>query len=197
MREEKILLSLFGEGESMGEGAGDVAAETEQSSGRNEKGTFSSEQKGTRDEGEAFERALRSRIVRAHLSEKLRARRAAKEYDSLMAEASALLSENSDFDLKTSLSDRRFTAMIRSGLSVREAYRALHADELLEKAREEAKNEALASALAEIRKQSQRPSENGSGNTAPEGSYSGVEHLSGKGIRDILKRVEKGAKIKF
>ncbi len=194
MIKEKMLLTLFGEDGS--EGAGDSAAE-ESVPAEVETGSPTALAESDRDRAGDEMKGLRSRLCRALLSERLRARRAEREYGTLMAEASALSSENRDFDIRRELSDRRFSAMIRSGLSVSEAYRAIHAAELIEKAREEAKSSSLAAALEEIRLQSLRPDENGAAKTSGDDSPSGVEHLSGKGIRDILRRVEKGAKIKF
>ena len=69
--------------------------------------------------------------------------------------------------------------------------------ELMEKAKAEAKSKALAEALYEISLSASRPEENGSRGRAPAQSQTSVESLTGKGIRDILKRVANGAKIKF
>ena len=52
-------------------------------------------------------------------------------------------------------------------------------------------------ALEKYREAMDRPEENGKGSPVSGDSRDRVASLSGRGIRDILKRVENGAKIKF
>lgn len=135
--------------------------------------------------------------ARASLEEKLKARRAKKSYSSLLSEAEKLSSSIKGFDIGRELSDRRFGAMIKAGLTVEEAYRALHTEELIETAAKNARLEAFSRAREFLESSSARPAENGADGKAPVKSQRSVESLSGRGIRDILRRVENGAKIKF
>jgi len=209
---ERVILTLFGEGEGVGNtcAAEQVASESnvavENGNAFSEKADGAVDSRfgeicellgiGSHDEATAVN-MLKERRARAQLLEKLKARKAERAYADLISEASDLLSGEDGFELSRELSDKRFCAMIRSGLSMREAWRAIHAEELIEKARTEAQSNALMLAIDEIRSQAARPSENGAGGNAPASSTIGVENLSGRGIRDILRRVEKGAKIKF
>ena len=147
---------------------------------------------------EAFDRdalldLIRSRRERNEFFSILRERAAMREYKKLSSEAERLTSSFPGFDLKKELSDRRFASMVNSGLSIEEAFRAVHFDELMENAVNEAQNRAM-KALSEF---SSRPDENGSEGHAPAHTAPDVGSLTGKGIRDILRRVEKGAKVKF
>jgi len=142
-------------------------------------------------------RVLKARRARAALTEGLRKRRAEKAYMQLMSEAENLSSKVNGFDLKRELSDKRFRALINSGFSLEEAWQAVHLKDLLFAASEKSKAAALATFMENIRSRGLRPEENGAGGSAPAKSDQSVENLTGKSIRDILRRVENGAKIKF
>lgn len=145
---------------------------------------------------ELFE-LLDSRNDRLCLLEKLRDMAAAREYERLSSEAADFASKNSKFDLSQELRGKEFTALLSAGFSVEKAWRAVHIDEILSSAVEEAATQAKAAALAELREIRDRPDENGSGGASPASISQDVGSLSGKGIRDILRRVEKGARVKF
>lgn len=142
-------------------------------------------------------RVLKARRTRAALTEGLRKRKAERTYMQLISEAENLSSKVKGFDLKRELSDKRFRALINSGFSLEEAWQAVHLKELLRAAHENSKTAALASFMENIRSAGLRPDENGAGGSAPAKSDQSVENLTGKSIRDILRRVENGAKIKF
>ncbi|MBE6587485.1 MAG: hypothetical protein E7647_03615 [Ruminococcaceae bacterium] len=224
MKDKRIDLTLFGEGEGGAEGCAaeqtvskeaDGAGEMLSDNSADNKGKCDSLPSSYEPEGsdavktiafllglhgadaDAVISELKSRRARTLLFEKLRSRNAKKTYARLVSEAQALSEKNEGFDLVRELSDRRFPALLRSGLSVEEAWRALHADELIEAAKKDAERAAVAAALEKIRCSQSRPDENGGAGRAPAKSQSGVESLSGRGIRDILRRVENGAKIKF
>ncbi|MBQ4066305.1 MAG: hypothetical protein IJD22_01550 [Clostridia bacterium] len=141
--------------------------------------------------------ALKKRRSQSTFLEKLREIKAERAYSDIISEAERLSSTNEGFDLGRELSDSRFRALLNAGFTVEEAWSATHMSELMEKAKAEAKSKALAEALYEISLSASRPEENGSRGRAPAQSQTSVESLTGKGIRDILKRVANGAKIKF
>ena len=141
--------------------------------------------------------AVRTRIARAELSEMLRQRNALRTYRSMLSESNELSEKIEGFDLSRELSDKRFVSMLKAGLSISDAWRAVHIDSLIEEAREAARAEAFEAAYEKLSVAKSRPFENGAGGRAPAKSQQSVESLTGKGIRDILRRVENGAKIKF
>ena len=146
---------------------------------------------------EALIKAIKARRAKAALEERLKRRSAQRTYKALLSEAEQLSSKVNGFDFRTELSNSRFKSLLHAGFSVEEAWRAVHINELVRAAEENAKREAVARAIEKIRKNSDRPAENGAAGKAPFKSKSSVQNLSSKGIRDILKRVENGAKIKF
>ena len=150
---------------------------------------------GLRDD--ALLKAIKARRAKAELLEKLKRHNAHKKYKALLSEAEQLSTKVNGFDFRSELSNRRFKALLQAGFSVEEAWRAVHINELVRAVEENAKREAVARAIEKIRKNHDRPAENGASGKAPLQSKPSVQGLSSKGIRDILKRVENGAKIKF
>ncbi len=139
---------------------------------------------------------ITQRCARASLNERLRTRNAERVYRELLSEAEKLSSKIKGFDIGKELADRHFSGMLRAGFSLEEAWRAKHTEDLIKEAADSARREALADLMEKIQMNSMRPDENG-GKRAPSQSHTSVENLTGRGIRDILHRVEKGAKIKF
>ena len=148
------------------------------------------------EDSETLISLINARRARASLDERLKARNAKRAYGELLSEAERLSSKIKGFDMRKELSDRRFAGMLRAGFTLEEAYRAAHTEDIIKETVESAEREALSKALEALQRQSQRPCENG-GKRAPSNNQTGVENLTGRGIRDILRRVEKGAKIKF
>lgn len=140
---------------------------------------------------------IRARRQKSELEEILKEAAAAREYEKLSSEAVAFARKVEGFDLNRELGDRRFGALLHAGFSVEEAFRAVHFDELLANAVEDAKRCARESVLEKARLFADRPDENGAGGVSPAKTTADVRSLTGKGIRDILRRVEKGAKVKF
>ncbi len=140
---------------------------------------------------------LDSRREKQMLRSLLRETAAEAEYEKLISEAAALASKLGGFDIRAEMRDRRFSSLIRAGFPVEDAWRAAHLDELLSAAREEARESFESRALGHYREMSSRPDENGSTGHAPVDTSADVRSLTGRGIRDILRRVEKGAKVKF
>ena len=148
-------------------------------------------------DGDSVINELKSRRAKNLLLEKLKSRDAERVYSQILSEAQAFSEKQKGFDLKKEMADRRFSVMLRAGLSVEEAWRAVHTEELISEAREEAERRAVSLAMEKIRLSMARPYENGGAGASPAQSHKGVENLSGRGIREILRRVENGAKIKF
>ncbi len=140
---------------------------------------------------------LKSRKAKKALLERLKRLNARKAYDSMLSQAKGLSARVKGFDLKNELSDRRFTALLRSGFSVEEAFAQVHFKQLMAAIMEREREKLLSNALEKLRTAALRPDENGAHGSAPAQSSKSVENLSGKSIRDILRRVENGAKIKF
>ncbi len=131
------------------------------------------------------------------LEERLRRRSAAKQYQILLDEAGTLSKKVRGFNLEKELSDRRFCGMLRAGFSIEEAWQAVHFNQLLHAAVRQATENGAKRAAELLRKEAARPDENGVKGQSGISRKTSVEHLTGRGIRDILRRVENGAKVKF
>lgn len=141
--------------------------------------------------------AFRRTEIKNALEERLRRRNAAKQYKALLGEAEELSKKVRGFDLKAELSDRRFRGMLRAGFSMEEAWRAVHFDQLLGTVVRQATEKGAREAAERLRREAARPDENGVKGQSGISRKTSVEHLTGRGIRDILRRVENGAKVKF
>lgn len=148
-------------------------------------------------EGEEALKKLRLNYLRQSIDESISRKNADRAYRKLLSESERLQSKIRGFDLKTELSDRRFSAMVHSGLSLEEAWRAVHFDEIIQSCAAIIKRSAESSVIARLRENRGRPEENGALGQAPSQTKLSVDSLTGKGIRDILRRVENGAKVKF
>lgn len=151
-------------------------------------------------DGEDTEKAIKSlrlRRLRQGIEQKLSQKNAEAAYEKLVSESDRLSEKIKGFDLKTELADKRFTAMLHAGLSVEEAWRAVHFDEILQCCEKLLRRNVEHSALMRLRAGMGRPDENGAVGQAPSQTKLSVENLTGRGIRDILRRVENGAKVKF
>lgn len=140
---------------------------------------------------------LRLKSLRRSIEEQLSERQAGTAYERLMSEANELAERIDGFDLRRELSDRRFGSLVHAGFSIEEAWRAVHFREIMQCAAELIRRSAEASAMAKLRSLGARPEENGAAGQAPSETKLSVDALTGKGVRDILRRVENGAKVKF
>lgn len=131
------------------------------------------------------------------LEERLHRRSAARQYQAFLKEAEALSERIQGFDLNAELEDNRFCSLLRCGFSMEEAWQAVHMNQLLCAATRQAFEKGAKEAVERYRQGTARPEENGVKGQSGIARKTSVEHLTGRGIRDILRRVEKGAKVKF
>ena len=101
------------------------------------------------------------------------------------------------FDLARELKDPVFTALLRSGLPIRRAYTASHADELLRSAVNGTAKMVSEQTLKSIRTNGSRAAENGLSHGAGFTARTDVSALTGQDIRAIIKQVENGSTVRF
>ena len=134
---------------------------------------------------------------REMLELRLMERRAMRNYEKLIQEANEFSAKAEGFNLESELSDRRFCNLLSAGFTVEDAWRAVHAGELIAAAVRRANEVSLSKATESIQSMQRRPDENGDSSRSGYQSARSVDGLTGRGIRDILRRVENGAKVKF
>ena len=151
----------------------------------------------TEANAESVARAYKSEMMKNQLAAKIRQESAKKKYEELLLEAEEMKKADKGFDLDRELKNPVFLKLIKCGFKVYEAWQFTHFEEILKELACASEQKGYETAVRAIREGTERPEENG---TREQGGVSGkksVNSLSGGNIRDILKRVENGAKIKF
>ena len=140
--------------------------------------------------------ALRGAIERR---QEQKTRRAAEEAAARWSrEADELTAQCPDFDLGAALKDDRFCALLRTGIDVRTAWFALHAQALLETACLRAGRSAEQRVAEHIRARGLRPAENGLGSggvgivVRPD-----VSRMSRADRAALAARAERGERVKL
>ncbi len=117
--------------------------------------------------------------------------------DTLKREISAIDGEDrdlySDADIETLSKDRKFLALLSQGLSVKEAYNALHLNELKEKLAQKTSKQIINNILA----RGNRPPENAQLGELPGAFVPNVAAMDNDEIDALLARVQKGENISF
>lgn len=104
----------------------------------------------------------------------------------------------SDFDLRKELkSNRLFSQMLMSGMSVQSAYEAVHRDEILSDAVNITAERVRKQVVDNIQAKGMRPVENGVSSDSAVVTSVDVNSLTSQDILKILKQVENGANVRF
>ena len=101
------------------------------------------------------------------------------------------------FDLKTELQNPAFSSLLKTGMPIFKAYTAAHSDQLIKDAVEGTAKKVAEQTFKSIRANGSRVAENGLHNGAGFINKTDVSSLTGEEIRDIIKQVENGSKIRF
>lgn len=158
------------------------------------------ENKGADADGENIvgSEAKRGEASRRSIGEVRRALGAARAYSGFVEEASRLAEVYPSFDLASECEDPRFSAMLACGVDMRCAYEALHHEDIIKAAMQYAADRVYEASCKGLAGSAERPLENGivasSGGIDPKKD---VASLTAEDIKKILKRVERGEKIRF
>lgn len=112
-------------------------------------------------------------------------------------EADGVKAKYPNFDFEKDSADPQFMSMLRSGVSVEAAYRALHHDEILAGAVSNAKAETEKNLVDNIRAKGSRPAENGTSSTSGFTYKSDVSKLNKADRAEIARRAARGEQIIF
>ncbi len=118
-------------------------------------------------------------------------------YNRWIAEGKSLKNIFPDFDFKTELKNPAFASLLKSGVSVRQAYTAVHSDAIIKNAVSGTAKRVREQTMKNILANGNRVSENGVRSPIGVIRKTDVNSLTGKDIRSILKQVEDGTKIRF
>lgn len=112
-------------------------------------------------------------------------------------EAEGLKQKFPTFDFRTEIQNRDFQGMLRAGVSVENAYRTLHMDEITEATARAAAQTASQQMAANIKAKAARPAENGTSRQSAAIVKSDVHSLSREDRAEVIRRAMRGEKISF
>ena len=135
--------------------------------------------------------------LRAQMQEAQRQENGKKLYAAWMQQADEAKTVYPTFDLKAEMNNPKFVDLLRSNIDVRTAYEVLHKDEIIPAAMQFTA-QAVESKLAKrIASNGARPSENGMSSQSAAVVKSDVSQLSKADRAEIIRRVQRGEKIRF
>ena len=135
--------------------------------------------------------------LRAQMQEAQRQENGKKLYAAWMQQADEAKKVYPTFDLKAEMNNPKFVDLLRSNIDVRTAYEVLHKDEIIPAAMQFTA-QAVESKLAKrIASNGARPSENGMSSQSAAVVKSDVSQLSKEDRAEIIRRVQRGEKIRF
>lgn len=135
--------------------------------------------------------------LRAHEAEEKARKAAAERLAVWQREGEAVRAKYPDFAFETELQNESFSRMLRSGVSVEAAYRALHHDDILAGETARAAAEAERRITENIRARGERPGEAGAAGDAGVMVRRDVSKLTRAQRAEIAKRAMMGGKIEF
>lgn len=101
------------------------------------------------------------------------------------------------FDLRAELRNPKFTALLKNSIDVRTAYEVTHKDEILAEAMRFTAQKVEQQLANKIIAGGARPAENGGRTQSPPVAKNDVSQLTKADRQEIIRRVQRGEKIKF
>lgn len=120
-----------------------------------------------------------------------------RQYAQWMNEADALKGVYPSFDLQNELQNPRFIDLLRNHVDVRTAYEVLHKDEIIPAAMQFTAKQVEQKLTNKIMANGSRPQENGLNSQSSAVVKSDVSQLSKEDRMEIIRRVQRGEKIRF
>lgn len=135
--------------------------------------------------------------LRKQMQEQQKQEGANKLYASWMNQAEDAKKVYPSFDLRTEMQNPRFLDLLRSNIDVRTAYEVLHKDEIIPAAMQFTAKTVEQKLAKKIAANGARPSENGMSSQSAAVVKSDVSQLSKADRAEIIRRVQRGEKIRF
>ena len=120
-----------------------------------------------------------------------------KIYAGWMEQAEQTQKVYPSFDFRAEMNNPKFVDLLRSNIDVRTAYEVLHKDEIIPAAMQFAAQTVESKIAKTIAANGARPAENGMSSGSPAVVKSDVSQLSKADRAEIIRRVQRGAKIRF
>lgn len=129
--------------------------------------------------------------------ERQRKERADQIYAEWARQSEDLKETYPSFDLNAELKNETFGVLLRNGFTVRNAYQAVHADEIISGAMKFTAQKVQQATVASIASGQGRPTENGNAGQSAASTTSDVSKLSKTQRQDMIRRAAAGEKITF
>ena len=135
--------------------------------------------------------------LKAQMEEAQRQENGKKLYAAWMQQADEAKKVYPTFDLRAEMNNPRFVDLLRSNIDVRTAYEVLHKDEIIPAAMQFTAQAVESKLAKKIASNGARPSENGMSSQSAAVVKSDVSQLSKADRAEIIRRVQRGEKIRF
>ena len=135
--------------------------------------------------------------LRRQMSEKETQEQASKLYSAWLQQETATKAVYPSFDLKAEMNNPEFVKLLRSNVDVRTAYEVLHKDEIIPAAMQFTAKTVEQKLTNKIMAGGSRPAENGMKSQSAAVIKSDVSQLSKADRQEIIRRVQRGEKIRF
>ena len=135
--------------------------------------------------------------LKAQMQEAQRQENGKKLYAAWMQQADEAKKVYPSFDLKAEMNNPKFVDLLRSNIDVRTAYEVLHKDEIIPAAMQFTAKTVESKLAKSIAANGARPSENGMSSQSAAVVKSDVSQLSKADRAEIIRRVQRGEKIRF
>ena len=135
--------------------------------------------------------------LKAQMQEAQRQENGKKLYAAWMQQADEAKKVYPSFDLKAEMNNPKFVDLLRSNIDVRTAYEVLHKDEIIPAAMQFTAKTVESKLAKSIAANGARPSENGMSSQSAAVIKSDVSQLSKADRAEIIRRVQRGEKIRF
>jgi hypothetical protein len=135
--------------------------------------------------------------LKAQMQEQQTKENANKLYAGWMNQAEEAKKVYPSFDLKTEMNNPKFLELLRSNIDVRTAYEVIHKDEIISGAMQFTAKTVEQKIANKIAANGSRPSENGMRSQSASVVKSDVSQLSKADRAEIIRRVQRGEKIRF
>ena len=135
--------------------------------------------------------------LKAQMQELQRRDNSEKLYAQWMQQAEAAKQVYPSFNIRTEMSKPKFVELLRSNIDVRTAYEVTHKDEIIAGAMQFTAKTVESKIAKSIASNSARPTENGMSSQSSSLTKSDVSQLSKADRAEIIRRVQRGEKIRF
>ena len=135
--------------------------------------------------------------LKAQMEEAQRQENGKKLYAAWMQQADEAKKVYPSFDMRTEMNNPKFVDLLRSNIDVRTAYEVLHKDEIIPAAMQFTAQTVESKLAKKIASNGARPTENGMSSQSAAVVKSDVSQLSKADRAEIIRRVQRGEKIRF